>query len=269
MLVPLVPGRGFEPRSPVLQTGAVTRSAFRATQELVRTPVIETGPSEWRSETRPSSYIRMVGSGENRTSGPQRDGVYSAATAPAVLKGTSRVSFALSRANWRKVKESNHRRFRRPGFRDRLLATERHLPCLGMIVFRKPLHTPDQVRGRLFRDHAVWASRGGSNTRPHGPEPCALPSELRDELAARRGFDPLSSVRQTDCHASSITGPGSCLGARLRPAGFDGQPSFRTGLPAEAAEQRRLVVPHGNDPRSPGYRPGALPLSYGTVTGRR
>jgi len=25
-------------------------------------------------------------------------------------------------------------------------------------------------------------------------------------LAARRGFDPLSSVRQTDCHASSITG---------------------------------------------------------------
>ena len=29
---------------------------------------------------------------------PQRDGVYSAATAPAVLKGTSQVSFALSRA---------------------------------------------------------------------------------------------------------------------------------------------------------------------------
>ena len=56
---PLVPGRGFEPRSPVLQTGAVTRSAFRATRELVRTPVIETGPSEWRSETRPSSYIRV------------------------------------------------------------------------------------------------------------------------------------------------------------------------------------------------------------------
>ena len=24
-----------------------------------------------------------------------------------------------------------------------------------------------------------------------------------------------------------------------------------------------LVLPHGNDPRSSGYRPGALPLSYG------
>jgi hypothetical protein len=26
---------------------------------MVRMPVIETGPSEWRSETRPSSYIRV------------------------------------------------------------------------------------------------------------------------------------------------------------------------------------------------------------------
>ena len=26
-----------------------------------------------------------------------------------------------------------------------------------------------------------------------------------------------------------------------------------------------LVLPHGNDPRSSGYRPGALPLSYGRV----
>jgi hypothetical protein len=26
-----------------------------------------------------------------------------------------------------------------------------------------------------------------------------------------------------------------------------------------------LVLPHGNDPRSSGYRPGALPLSYGRM----
>ena len=37
------------------------------------------------------------------------------------------------------------------------------------------------------------------------------PLSYASELAARRGFDPLSSVRQTDCHASSITGLGSCL----------------------------------------------------------
>ena len=53
---PVVLGRGFEPRSPALQAGAFTRLAFRA--ELVRTPVIETGPHEWRSRARPSSYIR-------------------------------------------------------------------------------------------------------------------------------------------------------------------------------------------------------------------
>ena len=31
-----------------------------ASKLMVRTPVIETGPSEWRSDARPSSYIRLV-----------------------------------------------------------------------------------------------------------------------------------------------------------------------------------------------------------------
>jgi len=40
-------------------------------------------------------------------------------------------------------------------------------------------------------------------------------------MAARRGFDPLSSVRQTDCHASGITGLDCvslvCMGRLERP----------------------------------------------------
>jgi hypothetical protein len=150
VLVPLVPGRGFEPRSPVLQTGAVTRSAFRATQELVRTPVIETGPSEWRSETRPSSYIReakrfrakwvpvsVKKTRQRKLGGKWRESNFRPAKGRRLQRrdGTSRpyghfpgVVCAFARADWRKVKESNHRRFRRPGFRDRLLAAERHLP---------------------------------------------------------------------------------------------------------------------------------------------
>src|SRR5262249_36533380 len=39
-----------------------------------------------------------------------------------------------------------------------------------------------------------WPSRGESNTRPHGSEPCALSAELRDgRLVSAAGFDPASS----------------------------------------------------------------------------
>ena len=44
---------------PRLQRGAFTRLASSA--ELVRTPVIETGSPEWRSDARPSSYAREDG----------------------------------------------------------------------------------------------------------------------------------------------------------------------------------------------------------------
>ena len=74
----MVLGRGFAPRSPVLQAGAFTRLAFRAHQcvhavlmQMVRAPVIETRSSEWHSDARPSSYARMVGNGRNRTSCPK------------------------------------------------------------------------------------------------------------------------------------------------------------------------------------------------------
>src|SRR5262245_52503061 len=97
----MVLGRGFAPRSPALQAGAFTRLAFRAHQRvrarldarhqrvrarldarhqrvharldarMVRTPVIETRSSEWHSDARPSSYVRMVGNGRNRTSCPK------------------------------------------------------------------------------------------------------------------------------------------------------------------------------------------------------
>ena len=69
MLSPVVPRVGFEPTSPRLQRGAFTRLASSA--EMVRASVIETESPEWRSGARPSSYVRMVGSGRNRTSCPQ------------------------------------------------------------------------------------------------------------------------------------------------------------------------------------------------------
>ena len=78
--VPVVPRVGFEPTSPRLQRGAFTRlasSAFYVEDgcehpfELVRASVIETESPEWRSGARPSSYVRMVGSGRNRTSCPK------------------------------------------------------------------------------------------------------------------------------------------------------------------------------------------------------
>ena len=103
---------GVEPGAPILQGSAAARclprawSWFRATLSafsarrfhqislpggLVRMPVIETGPDEWRSSARPSSYTRrsvsgksdgvfrntrqvkceLVGSGRNRTSCPK------------------------------------------------------------------------------------------------------------------------------------------------------------------------------------------------------
>ena len=75
----LVENPGVEPGAPILQGSAAARclprarSWFRATLsafsarrfhqislpgELVRMPVIETGPDEWRSSARPSSYTR-------------------------------------------------------------------------------------------------------------------------------------------------------------------------------------------------------------------
>src|SRR5215510_4713848 len=43
----------------------------RLDARMVRTPVIETRSSEWHSDARPSSYVRMVGNGRNRTSCPK------------------------------------------------------------------------------------------------------------------------------------------------------------------------------------------------------
>lgn len=62
-----------------------------------------------------------------------------------------------------------------------------------------------------------WSGREDLNLRSRASEARALArlsytligavapdQRARTQLAARRGFDPLSSVRQTDCHASSI-----------------------------------------------------------------
>jgi hypothetical protein len=57
----LVPGVGFEPTSPRLERGAVTRSASQARhRELVRTRRIELLSPEWRSSIEPINYVRRI-----------------------------------------------------------------------------------------------------------------------------------------------------------------------------------------------------------------
>jgi hypothetical protein len=211
VLVPLVPGRGFEPRSPVLQTGAVTRSAFRATEELVRTPVIETGPSEWRSETRPSSYIREA----------KR---FRAKACPGLDPGwiPVRVKKTRQRKLGGKWRESNFR----PAKGTAVTAPRRHQPSLRALPrcrlrFRaRELAEGEGVEPSTFSVGPVfetgcsppsatfrkdWASRGGSNTRPHGPEPCALPSELRDVFRRHWCLQHDSNVRHCAYEARALS----------------------------------------------------------------
>lgn len=84
----VVENPGVEPGTPILQESAAARclprawSWFRATLSaasarrfhqislpggLARMPAIETGPDEWRSSARPSSYTRMLSFGGKRT----------------------------------------------------------------------------------------------------------------------------------------------------------------------------------------------------------
>lgn len=104
----LVEKPGVEPGTPILQGSTAARclprarSWFRATLSassarrfhqislpgaLARMPVIETGPDEWRSPARPSSYTRVLPFVWWEADGieplARRDRVYSAATAPA------------------------------------------------------------------------------------------------------------------------------------------------------------------------------------------
>src|SRR6516162_3315184 len=44
--------------------------------------------------------------------------------------------------------------------------------CLSMIFFRKPVPTPHQVRGRLFRDHALVSCRADSAFEPSSVSKC-------------------------------------------------------------------------------------------------
>ena len=114
--------------------------------------------------------------------------------------------------NWRKVKESNHRRF--PSARFSRPVARRRAPPSEKIGRRGVARTPGlTVRNRVLF-HLSYATSfvvvGACST----IRTCVTalmrrglcPLSYASELAARRGFDPLSSVRQTDCHASSITG---------------------------------------------------------------
>ena len=200
--------RGNAPRAAILQGSPAhsclplgARTWFRATlscssgrrfhqisfpSEVVRMPVIETGPPEWRSEARPSSYIREVV--PRRGNDPrQRIGIgFTDRAAPSlrscvILSENRCPLFGITHRRhteaWLRARESNSavpayetgrvarplpasRRWRkgeelnplpigiRLGFRDRLPSAQRTLP--------------------------YWSSRGDSNTRPLGSEPSAL-----------------------------------------------------------------------------------------------
>ena len=141
-------GVGFEPTSPRFRHGAFTRLAFRAECRVESRAGVEPAFTVLRTGRSPLSAPRRDGAGDgNRTriAGvalrgwtfqlhphggkrresnllPQRDCVYSAATAPAVLMGASR--------NWRRAEGSNLGPRGPLGFRDRLPATPAALSVL-------------------------------------------------------------------------------------------------------------------------------------------
>ena len=110
---------------------------------------------------------------------PQRDCVYSAATAPAVLIGASR--------NWRRAEGSNLGPCGPLGFRDRLPATPAAL-------------------SRRARRARGWCISQDSNLDPVPYEGTALPIELEmRELALRREIESLSPRRQRSRLTRSVT----------------------------------------------------------------
>jgi hypothetical protein len=130
-----VPGVGFEPTSPRFRRGAFTRLASQA---------------NWRGRGESNSFRRSGAPALNQSTtsawcAPEDSNLSSAnlpvSQTPVLQTGGrrgTRMSCRRSRsclrgghrakAKWRKVKESNPRPRGRPGFRDRLRATTRHLP---------------------------------------------------------------------------------------------------------------------------------------------
>ena len=72
---------------------------------------------------------------------------------------------------------------------------------------------------------------------------------------ARRRLKPLTTLRKR--RSKLAAGPG--IAPRL--------PAFQTGALTDSAIQRKLVLGRGNAPRSRGYRPRALLLSYTRKSG--
>ena len=93
----------------------------------------------------------------------------------------------------RKVKESNPRRCRRPGFRGRLPTAGRYLPLSGWPdLNRRPPHPECGALPSCATTR--WSGRPDSNRRPPVPQTGALPSCATSRCVPPAGFEPATST---------------------------------------------------------------------------
>src|SRR5215470_5032184 len=97
-------------------------------------------------------------------------------------------------------------------------SSNRHLALAywwSMILFRKPVSTPDQVRGRLFRDHALSASAARRRRRYSttiltlspglSASPGSSPLIMRKRSSARSGVAIWLASRSIVSPAATVT----------------------------------------------------------------
>jgi hypothetical protein len=173
----LVPGVGFEPTSPHLQRGAVTRSASQARRrELVRTRRIELLSPEWRSSIEPINYVRRT----FRWCAPEDLNLSSAdlpvSETPVLQTGGRRGTLKLEEGEGVEPSTVRSARFSRP-------VACRHAPPSEMVV-----------PARLERATPAPGKR------------CSAPLSYGTELVRVVGFEPTASCvrgrhsRRTELH---------------------------------------------------------------------
>jgi hypothetical protein len=135
--------------------------------EVERTARIELASSRWRRDALPLSYVRVVG--RDRFERPQHKG--GAFTAPWARQCPACPRLVAGRG----VAPRSQRLMRPRGSLTDLPAARmadgegvEPSTLKGLARFSRP------VASRDAPPSGNWPSRGGSNTRPHGSEPCAL-----------------------------------------------------------------------------------------------
>jgi hypothetical protein len=151
----------------------------------VRTPVIETGPPEWRSGARPSSYARKLGG--LSWCRATLVCIYSADRSPEPNpKLVAGAGFAPASTGYEPVKETSplpcvncYRAFRLNGFvcvHPGITRKSGGGVAVSITMPEGTLGFQDQDRGRSAYPSVNfnWSSLGDSNTVPPGSEPDAL-----------------------------------------------------------------------------------------------